>query len=200
MIEGWQIATAQLSELANGFIGVQVDGLGDGAALSTFGAHHSFGFRSRPRDPSANGAGCDVLYAYEGTQGHAWILGDARYAAAIPDEGAGGSVQYAVTASGKTSYMLMRGDTGAVTVRVEDAAGPIRLEHGATGTSVEVGQDDVILGGTPNAPVVVDVPSPLPGVIFGLSEWIAAVCTILSLPFPVALHASHVKAKYELGG
>jgi hypothetical protein len=136
MLTDLQIATAQLSELANGFLGVQIDGHGDEPAVTTFQLHHTFGFVSRPRDPDVRGNGCSVLYGYEGDLGHAWLCADPRYTPKLPATKAGGSTQYCVTLTGAVSYAAFDGDDGSYLLKIPegrvDVSGVLKVGAGTT--------------------------------------------------------------------
>lgn len=191
MITGHEIATAQVSEDKSGFLGVQVDGLGTGAALATFPLHHAYGFRSRPRDPAPNGDGCQVLTGFEGTRGHAWLLEDPRYAGAPPATKLGGAIQYAITPAGLAAYLDLDGDDGSAKLHVPDAAQAIRFEHGDSGPSIEVNNAFVEAGGPGGKFVVVDSGA--------LTAWVAAVTSALAglgvvVPSPGVITATKVKA------
>lgn len=115
----FDLATAQFSDYSpTGFIGVQIDGMGEDAGLPPWELHHPFGFSSRPRDPSPTGLGCNTLVADEGdSRGHCWLAADPRAVPLLPKVAKGGSVQYAWTGA-LITYALFDGDTGNYLLKV----------------------------------------------------------------------------------
>lgn len=186
MINGFEIATVQVSQDKSGFLGVQVDGLGTGAALATFPLHHAYGFRSRPRDPDANGDGCQALVAWEGGRGHCWLLEDPRLASALPASSAGGSTLFAVTATGTVAYLDISGSDGSAKLHVPSGASSIRLEYGDSGPSIEVNSTIVELGGSGGPAVVVDN-----GV---LASYFGLLAAATGVPAPTGYTATKVHA------
>ena len=141
-IEAWEVAQIITTKLESGFVGVQCVGVGEGAQLGFFIVHHPHGFRSQPLDGADDGTGCGALYGYEGGRGHAWLLADGRYLAALPDEGKGGSIQYAVTVppgggEAKVTYLKMMGGEGSAELRVPSTADHVQIQHGDEGPMLE---------------------------------------------------------------
>jgi hypothetical protein len=119
-----RLHTVTYSEVdANGFIGIQFDSFSDSdEGLDTVETHHTFGSRSRPRDPDG-GFGCNVLIGWEGDEAHALaVLADPRWIASLPPEKKGGSTRYGVTANGAkaVSFEQFDGDTGGHTLYVPE--------------------------------------------------------------------------------
>lgn len=151
-LESWEIDRAIVTKLESGFVTVQCEGIGANPQLDFFVVHHPHGFRSQPVDGGADGTGCGVLYAYEGGRGHAWLLADGRYVADLPDEGRGGSLQYAVVVppgggAAKIAYLRLLGTDGSAEIRVPDTADHVRLEHGESGPHLELKADAAALRG-----------------------------------------------------
>jgi hypothetical protein len=90
----WEMCTVATTVYANGFIGVQPVPLGDGGSMQPIEAHSLPGFISRPRDPDAvNGvptSAANVLVGWEGSRGHAIMLGDPRVMPKLPQVKKGG--------------------------------------------------------------------------------------------------------------
>ena len=110
---------------ADGFLGVQIDGIGEAqSGLQPYALHHTYGFASRPVDPDVDAtglptAGCSVLFALEGGVGHSWLAGDPRITPKLPPLAKGGSIQYAATGA----FALFDGVTGTWTLYVPYANG-----------------------------------------------------------------------------
>lgn len=80
---------------ADGFIGVQIDGMGGADAAAHFEqSSHSYGFKGRPLDPE-NDVGCSLFRWNQRRQSMAWLGDDPRIAPLLPQLKKGGSVQYA---------------------------------------------------------------------------------------------------------
>lgn len=118
-LKGFTIARTLLTTSRGGFIGVQIDGMGEGATMPIVELHHPYGFLSRPRAPEAEGDGCDLLFAYEGSKGHALLaLADGRHTPLLPGVKEGGSIQYGINAGKKPTFALIDGDDGSYQVYV----------------------------------------------------------------------------------
>lgn len=116
-IKGFTIARCLLTTSRSGFLGLQVDGMGEGATMPVVELHHPYGFLSRPKAPTAEGDGCDVLYAWEGTKGHALLaLADGRHTPLLPPVKEGGSIQYGFNDDLKPTFALIDGETGTYQV------------------------------------------------------------------------------------
>lgn len=116
-IKGFTIARCLLTTSRSGFLGLQVDGMGDGATMPVVELHHPYGFLSRPKAPTADGDGCDVLYAWEGTKGHALLaLADGAHTPLLPPVKEGGSIQYGISDALKPTFTLIDGETGSYQV------------------------------------------------------------------------------------
>jgi hypothetical protein len=218
MIDNWQVSQVVTTVLEAGFVTVQCQGLGEGASLGYFVLHHPSGFRSQPHDMSDDEQGCSALYGYEGGRGHAWLCGDNRATSLLPDEGKGGSLQYAVVKGqdgtlAKCAYLKLDGGDGSALLRVPDGAAKLRLDYGTggDGPSVEltsslvkltgpqganpvtVGSAGVDLGGEGGAGVVADVGG-------ALMAWIAGVNTAITglggaaPPAPAGIVSTKVRA------
>ena len=115
----WDLGIATFSEYdPDGFIGVQADLYGeDKAGSPPFEGHSPFGFISRPLDPTLDAAGeptgqsCSILYAWEGSRGHAWLLGDSRITPTLPQLPKGSGCLYGATSGNKASFYLVTGST-----------------------------------------------------------------------------------------
>ena len=76
----------------NGILGIQVDGYGeDKAGLASYMAQGACGELARCMDPALDangqplqGQACEVMYAHEGSRGHAWCLNDPRTLTKLP--------------------------------------------------------------------------------------------------------------------
>lgn len=90
------IRVAQATEYdADDTLGVQADAYGGSkAGCQMIEQHHPFGFKSRAADPDADGTGCQLHTAYEGSRQHAWLSHDPRMAGKIPNIAKGESLQY----------------------------------------------------------------------------------------------------------
>ena len=90
----WDAGVCQGSEYSEGFLTVQPDFYGEeasgGAGLAV---QAPYGFLSRPLGPDDEGA-CQVLYAWEGSEGHALLGADARVLGKLPTLKKGGSMQF----------------------------------------------------------------------------------------------------------
>lgn len=199
------LGLCELSERsAGGFVTLQPDPLGGqqggGAAMETISP---LGFRSRPQDPTTDidgrsVEGASLVTALDGREGFAWPAQDPRWAPFIPSEGKGGAVFYACVQVGAwrdTSYVLLEGDDGAITIRVPVAAGArehtitldpttdeIVVSHGS-GTTIRITAAGLVkLGGDGATPVALATP---------LDAWAATVAAALaSLGSPVGPLAS----------
>lgn len=124
----FDLGVAMLSEYdADGFIGIQVDLYGEQAASApAFEGHHQYGFLSVPLDPEKDSTAqptanaCSVLYGWEGSRGHVWLLGDPRVTTKLPKVVKGGSIQYGATGS----FHVIDGKTGTQVLYVPYAFGP----------------------------------------------------------------------------
>lgn len=129
----WEMCTVATTVYANGFIGVQPVPLGDGGSMQPIEAHSLPGFISRPRDPDAvNGvptSAANVLVGWEGSRGHAIMLGDPRVMPKLPQVKKGGSIQYAERDDGKVVFFALDGGDGGngVTLYVPCASKAISL-------------------------------------------------------------------------
>jgi hypothetical protein len=123
-IKGFTIARCLLTTSRSGFLGLQIDGMGDGATMPVVELHHPYGFLARPKAPTAEGDGCDVLYAWEGTKGHALLaLADGRHTPLLPPVKEGGSIQYGINDALKPTFALIDGETGTYQVYVPTKGG-----------------------------------------------------------------------------
>lgn len=189
MIDDFEPSVAITTKLQSGFLTVQGQSLSPGGELGFLAAHTPYGFRSQPRDAGGeDGPGATLLIGYEGSRGHAWVLEDGRYLHLLPDEGKGGSIQYAITDAGKASWVKLAASDGAVTTHVDDASGPIRLEHGDNGPSIEINPTHVDLGGANGFSVLIDVGG-------ALTSWIAQVSAFCGIPAPPVISSTIVRAK-----
>lgn len=188
MIGPWEIHAAITTYVAGGFLTVQCKSYGDDGNMGFFVAHHPYGFRGTPLDGDQNGeSGAQSLIGFEGDRGHAWVLEDGRLLPKLPSEGTGGSLQYATTSDGKISYCMLNGSDGSATVHVDDDGGPIRLEHGNTGPSLEVNEDTVDVGGVPDGGAVLDDGSFL--------AWVQAISAATNVAPPAAFTSTKVRIK-----
>ncbi len=108
----------------NGFWGVQRDSLAlkpTEAESPPFELLHSYGFASRPLDPT-NGKGCSLFYGLDGHEGFAWLANDPRLADKIPPLAKGGSVQYASDGS----FAVFDPDTHTWTLYVPYSTSPAK--------------------------------------------------------------------------
>ncbi len=111
----WQLGTVQLTEYDdNGFLGLQIDSLGDQGGMDPLDAVHPFGFEGRPNDPEDDATGNLTLYTFEGDEGYAIALGDYRLVSKLPELKKGGSRMYCATGS----YIVADGEDGTVTIYV----------------------------------------------------------------------------------
>lgn len=188
MIDNLELTKAITSRSASGFIVVQCQSLGTDGNQGYFTLHHFAGFRAQPRDLDGEEAGHDLLIGDEGTRGHAWLLEDTRVLPLLPDEGKGGSLQYAVTSSAKVSYVMAKGSDGSIVLHVHEDAESIRIEHGDDGPSIEVNKDRVELGGQgAGGDAVYDDGS--------FTAWVQAVSAACSVSAPSGFRSSKVKVK-----
>ncbi len=96
---------------ADGFVGIQLEtDSGDGPLVEQ---QHTFGFFSRPLDPTDEGA-CTAFGFDTGDDTHAILGYDARIVPKIPELPKGSSMQYGATGS----YHQIAGDTGIQTLYV----------------------------------------------------------------------------------
>ncbi len=106
----------------NGFWGVQRDALAlkaQQAESPPFELLHTYGFASRPLDPSS-GKGCSLFFGTDGHEGFAWLANDPRLADKIPPLAKGGSVQYASDGS----FAVFDSDTHTWTLYVPYSSDP----------------------------------------------------------------------------
>lgn len=90
----WDRSEAEGSEFdEQGWLTVQTNAFGAGAARSGMLAHAPYGFLGRPMDPSDEGS-CKVLTAREGDQDHAIATLDLRVLKKLPRVQKGGSIQF----------------------------------------------------------------------------------------------------------
>jgi len=123
-LKGFTIARTLLATYRSGFIGVQVDGMGEGATMPVVQLHHPYGFLSVPKAVEADGDGCDALFAYEGGIGHALLaLGDSRHTTLLPQVKGGGSIQYGINDAKKPTFALIDGESGTYQVYVPTKGG-----------------------------------------------------------------------------
>ncbi len=131
MLDPFELTKVTAVYARSGFCTVQVESL-SGGNLDFMPLHHPLGFKARPRDPDTNENGCGVLIAYEGERLHAWAHEDARFLSLLPDEGAGGSLQYAIRKDGsafRASTLRLIGDgadkgaPGSLEIKVPYASG-----------------------------------------------------------------------------
>jgi hypothetical protein len=116
---GVQIASVMDDQ---GFEDVQYDAEGEGASgASPIERHHFYGLWGRALDPALNTAppgkpgngqpdptkGAQLLYAYEGSQGHAWTMEDPRVLAIIPIPDPGCAVFYGVNPTAGASSDIL---------------------------------------------------------------------------------------------
>jgi hypothetical protein len=94
MIELWEAALTGVD--TDGFYGVQRTGQGGTeSGLTPDRLYHTFGFVSRPLDPTSAGA-CQLFYQRAGTgEGYSWLANDPRLVSKYPQTKKGGSCQYA---------------------------------------------------------------------------------------------------------
>jgi hypothetical protein len=113
----WDLGVSMLCEYdKDGFLGLQHDPYGEQkASAPTVELHHAYGFMSSSLDPETDATAqptanhCSVLYGWEGSRGHAWLLGDNRVTPKLPPLVKGGSIQYGATGS----FWLIDGKTGS---------------------------------------------------------------------------------------
>jgi len=110
----WDIAEITLSEYTeDGFLGLQIGGLGMDPGLPTALANHPYGFLGRPAT-GEEGKSALALVAREGDDLHVWAQGDPSIVAKLPQLTEGGSVQYSRTGT----YAVMDGEDGTWTLYV----------------------------------------------------------------------------------
>jgi hypothetical protein len=97
----------------DGFLGLQIDALGDGG-VPTMQASHPYGFLSRPHDPSSNGVACSVERRQYGSEHFAWLADDPRSVAWLPRVTKGGSAQYGGGLGRSLTWREIDGETGSV--------------------------------------------------------------------------------------
>ena len=191
MISPLEILRITASVLKNGFLIVQPESLTAGGDLGYVPQRSLFGFRSQLRDPDGSNA-VEGLIAWEGDRGHALVLDDARFNHTLPDEGKGGSLQYAVfgaVSAPALSYVVCRGNDGSITTKTGKGAGPIRWEREAAGSPVmEMNDAFVELGATGGDFVIIDKGG-------AMTSWIQAVSAATGVPAPPFITATLVKAK-----
>jgi len=173
---GWDLGVAMYTAYGpNGYLGVQIDGIGgEDAGLPEDQLHHAFGFASRPRDPVTSPdspttkIGCTTLYAWEGSELHAWLGQDPRYqpGVVLPQLGKGGSIQYCAPGG----FAMFDGEDGTwmlyapasfdadgipdsahtITVGVDPSGDPILSLVHSEGMRIDMANDKIVLyaGGT----------------------------------------------------
>lgn len=110
----WDAGVCQGSEYSEGFLTVQPDLYGEEASGgSGLAVQAPYGFLSRPLDPDDEGA-CQVLYAWEGSEGHVLLGADARVLGKLPTLKKGGSIQYGATGT----FSLIDGENGSKLIYV----------------------------------------------------------------------------------
>jgi hypothetical protein len=108
----------------NGFIGVQIDGLGGPDASIQFEQlSHSYGFVSRPLDPE-DGVGCTLYRWQQRRRRHMWLGDDPRTVSKVPQVKKGGSAQY----SSDGCFQVLDPETHTKTTYIPYAAGKAHLE------------------------------------------------------------------------
>jgi len=82
----WSLRVVTYSEVdANGFVGIQFDGLGEQNGVPSVETHHPFGLMANPPEPDANGAfSCLTLVGWDGDIPHAWLCSDPRSRVVLP--------------------------------------------------------------------------------------------------------------------
>lgn len=113
----WDLGTVTITDYdADGFPEVQVQTFApsDDPSAESMEMHHPFGFLSRPRDPDADGMGCQLFYAREGSRSHGLLSYDPRTIPLLPTLKKGGSVQYGATGS----FFEFDGEQGSATCYV----------------------------------------------------------------------------------
>jgi hypothetical protein len=126
-----------------GFLGVQVDALGDGGAV-TIQVAHPLGFVSRPHDPDADGLGCSVDERRLGSERYAWLGDDPRSVAWLPRVTKGGSAQYGGPLAKALTWREIDGTTGTITDYV-----PVEWSGSGTCTKAHKIEAGVDGGGAP---------------------------------------------------
>jgi hypothetical protein len=96
-----------------GFLGVQIDPLGDGGVPAMQTAH-SYGFLARPHDPGADGVGCTVERRRYGSEHFCWLGDDPRSVGWLPRLEKGGSAQYGGSTGRSLTWREIDGETGSV--------------------------------------------------------------------------------------
>jgi hypothetical protein len=102
----WDLGVALYSEYDDdNFLGAQIDGYGgDQSGVPTSELQYTFGFLSRPADPTYDAelgldVGCALLQAYDGNDVHSWLGSDPRTVALLPQLQKGASMQYDASGS-----------------------------------------------------------------------------------------------------
>lgn len=109
----------------NGILGIQVDGYGEEqAGLASYMAQGACGELARCMDPELGpngqplqGKACEVMYAHEGSRGHAWCLNDPRTLTKLPQMHKGEKI---VFAPNLIAQFIRFHDTGAISLYTTD--------------------------------------------------------------------------------
>lgn len=117
------LSTCQLTAIdENGFIGSQVDGLGE-SGVTPDQLTHAFGFVSRPRDPE-DGLGCSQFHYQSGSsERYCWLGDDPRFVDKHPPIKKGGAAFYCAHGS----FWNLDGEDGTATCYVPYASDKAHL-------------------------------------------------------------------------
>lgn len=95
---------------ADSFIGVQ-PGVYGSKGVTPFELSHTYGFVSRPIDPDPDGTACQLFYAFDNSEGFAWLANDPRVQAKLPEVRPGESFMY-----GSTGAFVRIGADGVISL------------------------------------------------------------------------------------
>lgn len=121
---GWDVGISILTEYdADGFLGFQYDAYGgEKSGMSPGYLQHFYGRISRQLDRDDGGAS-GLLYAHDGSEIHAWALGDPRVVLKLPQVQKGGQALY----DSNGSFIAFQPDDRTVQVYVPYSDGKAHL-------------------------------------------------------------------------
>lgn len=133
----WDISIPTMSVYdADGYLGIQVEGFGDGAGVDHGEVHTPYGLISRPLDPTVDAQGRidpaksgQALIVWDGPRMHVIPTQDCRVIPKLPRVKKGGSMLYGATGS----FMLIDGETGSHTTYI-----PCRFTGDTPGGSASI--------------------------------------------------------------
>lgn len=137
----FDIGTALLTQYDDdGFLGVQIDGLGGSeSGVPPYELHSLHGLLTRAHDPDDDG-GCQVLFGMEAGRGHGWFCSDPRVVPLLPPLEKGGAVLYGGKLKAPTFFNI-DGATNSTTLYVPYKVDDSGVAQKAMSFSINVDND-----------------------------------------------------------